>query len=128
MIKVRSFFLKWLSCSTVKDKSQLSDHKGPGTLKLDWRYFEHNKVDRNELQICKNLHKGTGAKITEKLNNLTEKWVIFVPVPLCNFLQIWSSFLIPINLIVFKAPPVQFWSPWSKTPQCTLSFLLHNGT
>ena len=53
----------------MKDKSQLSDHKGPGTLKLDWRYFEHNKVDRNELQICKNLHKGTGTKMIEKLNN-----------------------------------------------------------
>ena len=59
--------------STVKDNSQLSDLKGPGTSKLDWRYFEHNKVDRNELQIRKNLHKGTGTKMTEKLNNLTEK-------------------------------------------------------
>ena len=26
-----------------------SDLKGPGTSKLDWRYFEHNKIDRNEL-------------------------------------------------------------------------------
>ena len=59
--------------STVKDTPQLSDLKGPGTSKLDWRYFEHNKVDRNELQIHKNLHKGTGTKMTEKLNNLTEK-------------------------------------------------------
>ena len=58
---------------TVKDNPQLSDLKGPGTSKLDWRYFEHNKVDRNELQIRKNLHKGTGTKMTEKLNNLTEK-------------------------------------------------------
>ena len=38
--------------------------KGPGTSKLDWRYFEHNKVERNELQILKNLRKGTGTKIT----------------------------------------------------------------
>ena len=47
----------------------LSDFKGPGTLKLDLRYFEQNKVDRNELQIRKNLQKGTGTKIAEKLNN-----------------------------------------------------------
>ena len=121
MIKVRVFFLKWLSCSTVKDKSQLSDHKGPGTLKLDWRYFEHNKVDRNELQICKNLHKGTGAKITEKLNNLTEKMGHFCS---CAFMQIFANLeFIPINLIVFKVPPVQFWSPWSKTPRCSVNCL-----
>ena len=25
---------------------------------LDWRYFEQNKVDRNELQIRKSLHNG----------------------------------------------------------------------
>ena len=43
--------------NTVKDNPQLSDLKGPGTSKLDWRYFEHNK--------------GTGTKMTEKLNNLT---------------------------------------------------------
>ena len=58
---------------TVKDNPQLSDLKGLGTSKLDWRYFEQNRVDRNELQVCKNLHKGTGTKMTEKLNNLTEK-------------------------------------------------------
>ena len=40
--------------STVSDLYRLtpnyspSDLKGPGTSKLDWRYFEHNKVDRNE--------------------------------------------------------------------------------
>ena len=61
--------LERLGSSTVKDNPQLSDLKGLGTSKLDWRYFEHNKIDRNELQICKNLHKGTGTKI----NNLTEK-------------------------------------------------------
>ena len=26
-----------------------SDLKGPGTSKLDWRYFEHSKINRNEL-------------------------------------------------------------------------------
>ena len=35
--------------STVKDNLQLSEPQEPGTSKLDWRYFEHNKVDRNEL-------------------------------------------------------------------------------
>ena len=49
---------------TVKDNPQLIDLKGPGTSKWDWRYFEHNKVDRNELHICRNLHKGTGTKMT----------------------------------------------------------------
>jgi hypothetical protein len=48
----------------------LIDVKGAGNSKLDWRYFEHNKVDRNELQIHKNAQKGTGTKIAEKLNNL----------------------------------------------------------
>ena len=79
---------------TVKDNPQLSEPQGSGTSKLDWRYFEYNKVDMKELQVCKSLHKGTGTKMAEKLNNLTEnKWVIFVPVPLCKFLRTWSSFL-----------------------------------
>ena len=30
---------------------------------MDWRYFEHNKVDRNGLQVPKSLHKGTGTKM-----------------------------------------------------------------
>ena len=47
----------------------LSDFKGPGTSKIDWRYLKHNKIDRNELQICNNSQKGTGTKIAEKLNN-----------------------------------------------------------
>ena len=59
--------------TTIEVNPTLSDLKGPGTSKLDWRYFEHNKVDRNELQIRKNLQKGTETKMTEKLNNLTEK-------------------------------------------------------
>ena len=43
--------------------------KGPGTSKLDWMYLEHKKIGRNELQICTNSQKGTGTKISEKLNN-----------------------------------------------------------
>ena len=71
--------------STVKDTPQLSDLKGPGTSKLDWRYFEYNKIDRNELQVRIYLHKGTGTKMTDKLTNLTEKkLIIFVPVSLCQ--------------------------------------------
>ena len=31
--------------------------------------MEHNKIDRNELQIRTNSQKGTGTKIAEKLNN-----------------------------------------------------------
>ena len=53
----------------MKDNPQLSDLKVPGTSKLDWRYFEHNKVDKNELQIQKNLHKDTVTKMIEKMNN-----------------------------------------------------------
>ena len=47
---------------TMKDNPQLSKPQEPGTSKLDWRYFEHNKVDSNELQVRKSLHKGTGKK------------------------------------------------------------------
>ena len=48
---------------------RLSDLKGPGTSKLDWRYLDHDKIDRNELQIRTNSQKGTGTKMAEKLNN-----------------------------------------------------------
>ena len=90
----------------MQDNSQLSEPQGPGTSKLDWRYFEHNKVDRNELQVRKNLHKGTGTKMAEKLNNLTEKIGHFCS---CAFMQIFANLeFIPINFIVFKVPPVQF--------------------
>ena len=61
------------SPTTVGINPILSDFKGPGTSKLDWRYLEHNKIDRNELQVRKNLHKCTGTKMAKKLNNLTEK-------------------------------------------------------
>ena len=47
----------------------LSDLNTPRTSKLGWRYFEANKIDRNELQIRKNSQKGTGTKMAEKLNN-----------------------------------------------------------
>ena len=93
-------------CTTVKDNPQLSEPQGPGTSKLDWRYFEHNKVDRNELQVRKNLHKGTGRKMAEKLNNLTEKIGHFCS---CAFMEIFGNLdFTPINFIVFKVPPVQF--------------------
>jgi hypothetical protein len=54
---------------TVGINPRLSDLKEPGTSKLDWRYLEHNKIDRNELQIRTNSQKGTGTKIAEKFNN-----------------------------------------------------------
>jgi hypothetical protein len=41
----------------------ISDLKAPVTSKLDWRYFEHNEVDKNELQVGK---KYTGTKMAEK--------------------------------------------------------------
>ena len=47
----------------------LSDFKGPGTSKLDWRYLERNKIDKNELQIHTNSQKGTEIKMAKKLNN-----------------------------------------------------------
>ena len=54
--------------STVSDLCRLtptsqSEPQEPGTSKLDWRYFEHYKVDRNELQVRKSLHKGTVTKM-----------------------------------------------------------------
>ena len=76
-----------------------SDLKGPETSKLDWKCFEHNKVDRNELQIRKNLHKGTGTKMTEKMGHFCS----------CAFMQNFANLeFIPINVIVFKVPSVQF--------------------
>ena len=41
----------------MKDNPQLSEPQGPGTSKLDWRYFENTKVDRNELKGSKNFVK-----------------------------------------------------------------------
>ena len=48
----------------------LSDLQGPGTSKLDWRYLEHYRMDRNELQIRTNSEKGTGTKMAEKMTLL----------------------------------------------------------
>ena len=39
---------------------------------MDWRYLEHDKIDRNELQIRINSQIGTGTKMAEKLNNFEE--------------------------------------------------------
>ena len=55
--------------NTVGINPRLSDLKGPETSKLDWRYLEHNKIDRNELQIRTNSQKGTRTKMAEKLSN-----------------------------------------------------------
>ena len=54
---------------TVGINPRLIEPRGPGTSKLDRRYLEHNKIDRNELQIRTNSQKGTGTKMAEKLNN-----------------------------------------------------------
>ena len=89
--------------STVKDNLQLSEPQEPGTSKLDWRYFEHNKVDRNELQIC--------------IKTQEQEWPIFFCQIVqfishfcsCAFMQIDANLeLIPISFIIFKVPPVQF--------------------
>ena len=45
-------------------------------------YLEHDKIDRNELQIRTNSQKGTGTKIAGKLNNfekIERKKVKFQP-------------------------------------------------
>jgi hypothetical protein len=55
--------------STVGINPVLSDLNTSQTSKLGWRYFEANKIDRNELQIHRNSQKGTGTKMPEKLNN-----------------------------------------------------------
>ena len=48
---------------------RVSDLKGSETSNLDWRYLDHNKIDRNEFQIGTNSQKGTGTKMAEKMNN-----------------------------------------------------------
>ena len=45
-------------------------------------YLEHDKIDRNELQIRTNSQKGTGTKMAEKLNNFKKtqkKYIKFQP-------------------------------------------------
>ena len=44
------------------------------TSKLDWRYFEANKIIRNELQIRTNSHKGIRTKMAETLKNFEKSW------------------------------------------------------
>ena len=69
--------------NTVGINPILSALKEPGTSKLEWRYFGHNKIVRNELQIRKNSQKGTETKMAENLNNfeyLKEKGSKFSPV------------------------------------------------
>jgi hypothetical protein len=52
---MKAFKTKYiLGIITVGINPILSDFKGPGTSKLDWRYLEHNKIDRNKLQIRTN--------------------------------------------------------------------------
>ena len=75
---------RWVCISTVGINPRLSDLKGPGTSKLDWRYLEHNKIDRNELQIRTNSQKGTGTKIAEKLNNFEKFERKKVKFPHCS--------------------------------------------
>ena len=58
--------------NTVGINPILSDFKGPGTSKLDGRYLEHNKIKRNELQICTNSQKGTGTKMAKKFGRKTK--------------------------------------------------------
>jgi hypothetical protein len=54
---------------TVGINPRLIEPHTPRTSKLGWRYFEANKIDRNQLQIRTISQKGTGAKMAEKLNN-----------------------------------------------------------
>ena len=50
--------------------------------------------------------KAQEQKMTEKLNNLTEKKTHFCS---CAFMQIFVKLhFIPMNFIVFKEPPVRF--------------------
>ena len=50
---------KWIFQKISGDQQGVSEPQGPESSKLDWRYFEHNKDDRNEFQVRKSLHKGT---------------------------------------------------------------------
>ena len=53
---------------------RLSDLKGPGTSKLDWRYLEHDKIDRNELQIRTNSQKKHRNKNCWKIEQFWKIW------------------------------------------------------
>ena len=69
LVRVKKNSVTLCQISTVGINPILSDLNTPRTSKLAWRYFEANKIDKNELQICKNSQKGTGTKMAEKLNN-----------------------------------------------------------
>ena len=49
---------------TVRVNPVLSDLNISETSRLDCRYFEHNRINDNELQIRKILQKGTGTKMS----------------------------------------------------------------
>ena len=66
--------------NTVGINLTISDPFTPRISKLGGRYFEANKIDSITLQIRTNRQKGTGTKMAEKLNNLTEKKSDFSPV------------------------------------------------
>ena len=51
--------------TTVGINPIISEPQGPGTSRLDWRYLEHYKIDRYELQIRTNSQKGTETKMAE---------------------------------------------------------------
>ena len=87
-----------------------SNLKGPGTSKLDWRYFEHYKVDRNELQVHKICIKAQEQIWPIFFCQIVQFFSHFCS---CAFMQIFENLdFTPIKLIVFKVPPVQFWSLW----------------
>ena len=98
VIEFRTCFCLSYNFSKVKNKVHLY-------FEIIAYYTVHNKVDRSEFQIRKNLHKGTETKMPEKLNNLTEKKDHLCS---CAFVQIFVNLeFIPINFIVFKVAPVQ---------------------
>ena len=89
------YYISFKSCKLgglgrVGINPTLSDPLTPRTSKLGWRYFEANKIDRNELQIL---------KIVQFFSHFCS----------CAFLSISANLeFIPINFIGFKVPPAQF--------------------
>ena len=49
--------------------------QGPGTLKLDWGYLEHNEIDRNELQNHYIKHKKAQEQIGWKFETFWKIWM-----------------------------------------------------
>ena len=47
--------------ATVGINPRLSEPQRPGTSKLDWRYLEHYKIERNEFT---KRHRNNGSKIS----------------------------------------------------------------